>query len=111
MPEADNADIPSGALLTRTKFAMIPAGLLSATARKKGYAFVYLNLCLLGETMEEPVFSVGSIAESCSMTVPYVREAINWLHDNGWITRFSRPGMKSHYWVHFEQQLRQEEAA
>ena len=107
------ADTENGARLTRTIFAMVPAGLIQATARKKGHAFVYMNLLLHDETtnQEDTPILVASLANRCGMTIQYVREALSWLHENGWITRFSRPGAASLYYVHSEQQPRQEEAA
>ena len=74
---------------------MAPELLVDATADRKGTLFVYLNLWKHGNgglgIRKNSYPSVETQASQCRMDPKDVREARNWLIENGWLLREERP--------------------
>jgi len=94
------------ATLTCPLFAMAPELLVDATADRKGTLFVYLNLWKHGSgslgVRSNSYPSVETQASQCRMDPKDVREARNWLIENGWLLREERPGSTPNFTVLLE---------
>jgi len=94
------------ATLTCSLFAMAPELLMDATADRKGTLFVYLNLWKHGSgslgVRSNSYPSVETQASQCRMDPKDVREARNWLIENGWLLREERPGSTPNFTVLLE---------
>ncbi len=82
---------------------MAPELLVDATADRKGTLFVYLNLWKHGNgglgIRKNSYPSVETQASQCRMDPKDVREARNWLIENGWLLREERPGSTPNFTI------------
>ena len=94
------------ATLSCPLFAMAPELLVDATADRKGTLFVYLNLWRHGNgslgIRKNSYPSVETQASQCRMDPKDVREARNWLIENGWLLREERPGSTPNFTILLE---------
>ena len=85
---------------------MAPELLVDATADRKGTLFVYLNLWKHGSgslgIRKNSYPSVETQASQCRMDPKDVREARNWLIENGWLLREERPGSTPNFTILLE---------
>ena len=85
---------------------MAPDLLVDATADRKGTLFVYLNLWKHGSgslgIRNNSYPSVETQASQCRMDPKDVREARNWLIENGWLLREERPGITPNFTILLE---------
>ena len=85
---------------------MAPELLVDATADRKGTLFVYLNLWKHGNgglgIRKNSYPSVETQASQCRMDPKDVREARNWLIENGWLLREERPGSTPNFTILLE---------
>ena len=108
MTEASSAadQAAYSATLTCPLFAMAPELLVDATADRKGTLFVYLNLWKHGSgslgIRKNSYPSVETQASQCRMDPKDVREARNWLIENGWLLREERPGSTPNFTILLE---------
>ena len=95
------------ATLTCPLFSMAPELLVDATADRKGTLFVYLNLWRHGSgslgIRKNSYPSVETQANQCRMDPKDVREARNWLIENGWLLWEERPGSTPIFTILLEQ--------
>jgi hypothetical protein len=81
-------------------FSSIPWQLMDALGAHKNIAWVYLWLHRHGHGSDEGAWaSVATLARECHMDPKAVKTALRWLVGHGWVTRVSRSGRTSAYFV------------